>query len=58
MENFVIKYANNKMDRIEKDGNISDAEKLQRQRRITKATFNYEFGYATLDETMRTIADA
>lgn len=58
MENFVIRYANNKMDRIEKDGNISDAERLQRQRRVVAFVDDYRYGCATLDETMRLIADA
>lgn len=58
METLVIKYANNKMDRIEKDGNISDAEKLQRRRRVVTFVDDYRYGCATLDETMRLIADA
>ena len=51
---FIIEYANYQMSEVEKL-DISEDEKLQRTRNITRAVHFCEIGAMTIDETMQQI---
>lgn len=55
---FMIRYANNKIGRIWDNAALTDEEKNKAIRAIDHAVTNYELGYLTMDETMKTIAIA
>ena len=55
---FIIEYANYKMTAIEKDKSISDAVKLEKQRKIDKAVFAYSIGIISVDDAIKSILDA
>lgn len=57
MKQFVIRYGNYKMSEIEKR-EIPEKEKFDALRKVADAVRYCELGMATIDETMKTIAEA
>lgn len=53
---FVIEYANYKIDEVEKS-KLTKLEKNDHIRTIDDVVFNCIYGYRTIDETMRVIAN-
>ena len=53
---FLIRYANNKMTRIEKNTLMQEEFKIKKMQEITTFIRLYELGNITLDETMENIA--
>ena len=52
---FMTRYANNKIDRISKDG--EENNKSERISKVSTAIFEYSLGKITMDETMRIISE-
>lgn len=52
---FMARYANNKIDRISKDGEANN--RAERISKVSTAIFEYSIGKITIDETMRIISE-
>ena len=53
---FMTRYANNKIDRISKDGEANN--KAERISKISTEIFEYSLGRITIDDTMRIISES
>ena len=53
---FVIEYANNKLERIYKR-DIPEQVKTEQAQKVDRCVFNFENGFITIDECMKTIAE-
>ena len=53
---FMVRYHNNKYNRIEADTNIDNDVKMDLLRRLSRIPYQYERGLITLDDAMMEIA--
>jgi hypothetical protein len=52
---FVIEYANWKIDELERIENAD--ERLEKQRQVSKYAWACQYGFSSIEETMRGIAN-